>query len=105
VLAFPKVSAAEAFAVAHVSVLNKGPTGRITTGETVTYRVSVWNAGPDVADGVRVEQVIDLLAGATGVPQGSSATTTQGTCKITRLIAACRLGSLEVGQVETLTVS
>jgi uncharacterized repeat protein (TIGR01451 family) len=96
--------AAAAFADAHLTILNEGPGGRVTTGETVTYRVSVWNSGPDAAHDVSVDTVVDLLADADGVPRGSSATSTQGSCKVTLLTVACSLGSLEAGRVETITI-
>jgi uncharacterized repeat protein (TIGR01451 family) len=87
-----------------VSVVNEGPDGRVTTGETVLYRVMVGNNGPDVANDVRVDDVVDLLADANGIPQGSGATSTQGSCTATRLRVRCLLGTLAVGQVETVTV-
>jgi uncharacterized repeat protein (TIGR01451 family) len=98
------VAASTASAAVDVSVVNEGPEGRVTTGETVTYRVVVTNNGPDVASDVSVDDRVDLLADAEGVPHGSSATSTQGSCATTGLRVRCLLGTLQVGQVETLTV-
>jgi uncharacterized repeat protein (TIGR01451 family) len=84
--------------------VNEGPEDRATTGETVRYRVVVTNHGPDVASDVTVDARVDLLADADGVPNGSSVKSTQGSCTTTRHSASCLLGTLAVGEVETVTV-
>jgi uncharacterized repeat protein (TIGR01451 family) len=96
--------ASAASAASDLRVVNRVPAGRVTTGGTVVYRVEVSNNGPDMASDVVVDDVVNLLGDANGVPRGSSATSTQGSCTMARLRVRCRLGTLEVGEVETVTV-
>lgn len=103
-LAWSLAGASTASAAADLRVVNEPPGGPVTTGQTVIYRVVVTNHGPDVASHVTVDDVVDLLVDANGVPNGSSATSTQGSCATTRLEVKCLLGTLQVGQVETVTV-
>lgn len=69
-------------------------------GETVTFTLTVANAGPSVAKAVSVTDALPDGLVAQGTP-----TTTAGTCSAAPENISCSLGDLAVGARETITVT
>ena len=68
-------------------------------GEQVHYTVTVKNNGPDAATGVTAT---DPLPGNTG---NGTASTTQGTCSISKATVTCDLGTIANGGTVTITIN
>lgn len=84
-------------AVADVSITKVTPSNSAPTGSTITYTITVSNAGPSPATGVVVNDTLP-----TGL-QLVSATPSQGTCNATNPVS-CNLGALNVGANATVTI-
>jgi uncharacterized repeat protein (TIGR01451 family) len=83
---------------ADLSVTNSVDRASATAGDTLTYTITVANAGPAVAVGTHVTD--QLPDGAEFV----SATATQGTCSPSTTDVACDLGDLASGYTASVTV-
>jgi uncharacterized repeat protein (TIGR01451 family) len=67
-------------------------------GQSLTYSITITNAGPQTATGVTVR---DPLPKATGF---GSASASQGTCTRSKTTVICSLGNLGPGQSATVTI-
>jgi uncharacterized repeat protein (TIGR01451 family) len=84
-------------ASADVSIVKTTPSTSAPTGSTITYTITVSNAGPSPATGVVVNDT--LPAGL----QLVTATSSQGTCNATNPVS-CNVGTLNVGANATVTI-
>jgi uncharacterized repeat protein (TIGR01451 family) len=82
---------------ADLSISKDTPATSAPTGSTLTYTLTVSNAGPDAATNVVV--VDDLPSGL----QFVSATPSQGTCNASDPIT-CNLGGIAIGGSATVTI-
>jgi uncharacterized repeat protein (TIGR01451 family) len=81
-----------------VSVDKRASDGRVTLGDTVTYRLVARNNGSDEATGVVVE---DRVPSKLDVRSASS---TEGDCSVQGNRVRCGVGTLAAGQEATVTV-
>jgi uncharacterized repeat protein (TIGR01451 family) len=84
---------------ADLSITKTGPTKPVGLGASITYTLTVRNAGPSGARGVVVTDPI---------PDGlrvTKATATRGSCAVVEKTVVCQLGDLAAGQTATVTVS
>ncbi len=82
---------------ANLSITKSASPSPALAGSTVTYTITVANAGPSDASAVSVSDALPALGAVT-------ATSTAGTCTGTTTVA-CSLGSLTAGGTTTITVS
>lgn len=83
---------------ADLSVANSVDRGSATAGDSLTYTITVTNAGPAVAVGTHLNDQL---------PQGAefvSASPSQGSCSPSTTDVACELGDLASGATATVTV-
>jgi uncharacterized delta-60 repeat protein/uncharacterized repeat protein (TIGR01451 family) len=82
--------------VANLALTKAGPTGRVPTGRSMTYTVTVTNHGPDASSGVTATD--QLPSTVTFVSANSS----QGSCSESGGTVTCNLGTM--GNLATATV-
>jgi uncharacterized delta-60 repeat protein/uncharacterized repeat protein (TIGR01451 family) len=75
-----------------------GPTGRVPTGRSMTYTITVTNNGPDASSGVTVTD--QLPSTVTFV----SATPSQGSCSESGGTVTCNLGTMGNGATATIDI-
>jgi uncharacterized delta-60 repeat protein/uncharacterized repeat protein (TIGR01451 family) len=83
---------------ADLALSKTGPTGRVPTGRSMTYTVTVTNNGPDASSGVTVTD--QLPSTVTFV----SATPSQGSCGESGGTVTCNLGGMGNGATATVDI-
>ncbi|MFH0749833.1 MAG: SdrD B-like domain-containing protein [Candidatus Gottesmanbacteria bacterium] len=82
-----------------ISIIKSDNPDPVTSGGTLTYTLSIHNAGPDTASGVVVSDTLPVGYSVTSV------TPSQGTCSdITGSSIQCELGSMVNGADATMTI-
>jgi uncharacterized repeat protein (TIGR01451 family) len=82
-----------------LSITKTASASTVRVGESITYTLTVSNAGPLPATGVVVTDVVP-----TQVSVGS-ATASQGSCSVAGGKVTCALGSMDIGATATVTIA
>jgi uncharacterized delta-60 repeat protein/uncharacterized repeat protein (TIGR01451 family) len=86
-------------AVADLSISKADSPDPVNNGQTLTYTLSVANAGPDPASGVVVTDSLPATV------TFGSASASQGTCTQASGMVSCALGSMASGGTATVTIT
>jgi len=98
ILAVGAFAPAEAMGASDLSITKTDSADPISENSTLTYTITVSNAGPDAANGVQVTD--DLPSQVDPV----SASSSQGSCETKGKKVTCDLGSLASGATATVTI-
>lgn len=84
--------------VTDLALVKTGAPDPVRVGQPLTYTITVDNFGPDQATGV---EVVDNLPASVNF---ESATSTSGACSESGGVVTCGLGTVNVGDTETVTI-
>lgn len=98
ILALAMIAPTQAWAASDLSIANADSADPVAENSALTYTLTVFNSGPDNANGV---QVTDDLSSQVAP---DSAAASQGSCKTKGKTVSCTLGALASGATATVTI-